>query len=393
MDNIAIEVRGLHKTFGSAPALRDVSLRVRRGEMVALLGASGSGKSTLLRHLNGLHQADAGTESGIQVLGRQVQRDGRIARDIRATRSRVAVVFQQFNLVERLPVMFNVMAGALHRLPLWRGLLRRFPAAEIARAHEAMARVDIARLAWQRASTLSGGQQQRAALSRALVQGAEIILADEPIASLDPEASRKVMQSLADVNRDLGVTVLVSLHQVDFAFAFCPRTIALHEGRIVFDGPTRALTPARLRELYGAQIDELLPTRATSGPEPLPLPEPAFAVVAATSALWFSGAQAQTREVNFGFISTESAANLKSAWQPLLEDLQKSTGLKVNSFFATDYAGVIEAMRFNKIQVAWMGNKSAMEAVDRSNGEIFAKIVAKDGSEGYKSLIITNRDG
>src|SRR6201996_7712408 len=127
-----------------------------------------------------------------------------------------------------------------------------------------MARVGIARLAWQRASTLSGGQQQRAAISRALVQGAEIILADEPIASLDPEASRKGMQSLADVNRGLGVAVLVSLHQVDFAFAFCPRTIALHEGRVVFDGPTRALTPARLRELYGAQIDELLPTRATT---------------------------------------------------------------------------------------------------------------------------------
>jgi phosphonate transport system ATP-binding protein len=146
-------------------------------------------------------------------------------------------------------------------LPLWRGLLRRFPLAELARAQEAMARVGIDRCAWQRASTLSGGQQQRAAISRALVQGAELILADEPIASLDPESSRRVMQSLADVNRDFGVTVLVSLHQVDFAFAFCPRTIALHEGRVVFDGPTRALTPARLRELYGAQFDELLPAR------------------------------------------------------------------------------------------------------------------------------------
>ena len=118
----------------------------------------------------------------------------------------------------------------------------------------------------------------------------------------------------------------------------------------------------------------------------------ALAVLAATSALWFNGAQAQTKEVNFGFISTESSANLKSAWQPLLEDMQKSTGLKINAFFATDYAGVIEAMRFNKVQVAWMGNKSAMEAVDRSSGEIFAKIVAKDGSEGYYGLIIVNKD-
>jgi len=118
----------------------------------------------------------------------------------------------------------------------------------------------------------------------------------------------------------------------------------------------------------------------------------ASAVLAITSAMWSSAAQAQTREVNFGFISTESSANLKSAWQPLLDDLQKSTGIKANAFFVTDYAGVIEAMRFNKVQVAWMGNKSAMEAVDRSNGEIFGKVVTKDGSEGYYSLIIVNKD-
>ena len=279
MDDLAIDVHELCKTFGTAPALRGVSLQVRRGEMVALLGASGSGKSTLLRHLNGLHRADADSDSRIDVLGRRVQQGGRIVRDIRAIRSCVAVVFQQFNLVERLPVMANVLAGALHRLPMWRGLLGRFPTAETARAHEAMARVGITQLAWQRASTLSGGQQQRAAISRALVQGAQIILADEPIASLDPEASRKVMQSLADVNRDLGVTVLVSLHQVDFAFAFCPRTIALHEGRVVFDGPTRALTPARLRELYGSQIGELLPTQAPAGAEPAADSEPVFAGV------------------------------------------------------------------------------------------------------------------
>jgi len=118
-----------------------------------------------------------------------------------------------------------------------------------------------------------------------------------------------------------------------------------------------------------------------------------LAVLAATSALWFGGAQAaETRELNFGFISTESSSNLKGAWQPLLDDLQKATGLKVNAFFATDYAGVIEAMRFNKIQVAWMGNKSAMEAVDRANGEIFGKIVAKDGTEGYYGVIIVNKD-
>lgn len=258
MNTSAIAVRELRKTFGTSVALKDVTLSVARGEMVALLGASGSGKSTLLRHLSGLHAADAGSTSHVEVLGRTVQQGGRLAGDIRAIRSRVAMIFQQFNLVDRLPVMVNVLAGALHRLPMWRGLLRRFPAGELQRAWEALGKVGIDKCAWQRASTLSGGQQQRAAISRALVQGAELVLADEPIASLDPESSRRVMELLAQVNRELGVTVLVSLHQVDYAFAFCPRTIALRAGSVVYDGPTRALTPARLRELYGAQTEELL---------------------------------------------------------------------------------------------------------------------------------------
>ncbi len=258
MNDPAISVRGLRKSFGASVALRDVSLSVRRGEMVALLGASGSGKSTLLRHLSGLHGADAGSHSEVQVLGRTVQRGGRLAADVRRTRTKVAMIFQQFNLVDRLPVMFNVLAGGLHRLPLWRSLLGRFPADELQRAFDALHRVGIAACAWQRASTLSGGQQQRAAISRALVQGAELILADEPIASLDPESSRRVMELLSEVNRELGVTVLVSLHQVDYAFAFCPRTIALRAGEVVYDGPTRALCAARLRELYGSQTEELL---------------------------------------------------------------------------------------------------------------------------------------
>jgi phosphonate transport system substrate-binding protein len=117
-----------------------------------------------------------------------------------------------------------------------------------------------------------------------------------------------------------------------------------------------------------------------------------LAVLAATTALWFPGVHAQTRELNFGFISTEASSNLKASWQPLLEDLQKSTGIKVNAFFASDYAGIIEAMRFNKVQVAWFGNKSAMEAVDRANGEVFAKVVGKDGTEGYYSLLVVNKD-
>ncbi|MGY4827047.1 phosphonate ABC transporter ATP-binding protein [Sphaerotilaceae bacterium SBD11-9] len=274
MADVVIDVVQLRKTFGANTALRDVSLQVERGQMVALLGASGSGKSTLLRHLNGLHRADADSHSAITVLGSVVQQNGRLGGDIRATRTKVAAIFQQFNLVDRLSVMTNVLAGALHRLPLWRGLLGRFPQAELQRAYHALQRVGIERCAWQRASTLSGGQQQRAAISRALVQGAQVILADEPIASLDPESSRRVMELLAEVNREFGVTVLVSLHQIDYAFAYCPRTIALRAGEVVHDGPTHELTPQRLRDLYGTQTDELLAPESAS-PAPEVQPEPA----------------------------------------------------------------------------------------------------------------------
>ena len=257
MTQVAIEVHNLSRTFGGRRALQGVSLSIAPGEMVALLGASGSGKSTLLRHLCGLQRADAAPGSRIQVFGRRVQADGTLARDVRAVRAGVAMIFQQFNLVDRLPVLTNVLAGALHRTPAWRWLLGRFAGQERQRAFDALSRVGIEHCAWQRASTLSGGQQQRAAISRAIVQGAKVILADEPIASLDPETSRRVMALLADVNRERGVTVLVSLHQVDFAFAFCPRTIALHNGSVVYDGPTAMLSTERLRQLYGAASDEL----------------------------------------------------------------------------------------------------------------------------------------
>lgn len=252
----AIRVRSLAKTFGNGrKALDEVSLEVRPGEMVALIGASGSGKSTLLRHLAGLMAADAGR---VEIHGRSVQQDGRIARDIRSVRAGVGFVFQQFNLVDRLPVLVNVLAGTLHRVPAWRSLLRWFSPHEKARAAEALQRVGIADCCHQRASTLSGGQQQRAAIARAMVQGARVILADEPIASLDPESSRRVMDILARVNQEDGCTVVVSLHQVNVAMRYCPRTVALHHGRIVYDGPSAALTPALLRDLYGADADEIL---------------------------------------------------------------------------------------------------------------------------------------
>jgi phosphonate transport system ATP-binding protein len=255
----AIDVRSLSKTFGTGRrALQQVNLMIAPGEMVALIGASGSGKSTLLRHMAGLMTADAGADSSIHVHGKAVQVRGRIARDIRAARAEIGFVFQQFNLVDRLPVIVNVLIGALHRMPLWRTLTRTFTPAETARGIDALRRVGIAECCTQRASTLSGGQQQRAAIARAMVQGARVVLADEPIASLDPEASRKVLDILATLNKEDGCTVVVSLHQVNVAMRWCPRTVALHQGQVVYDGPSSALTPALLRTLYGADADEIL---------------------------------------------------------------------------------------------------------------------------------------
>lgn len=255
MTAAAIEVRELSKRFSSCQALDRVSLSVAPGEMVALIGASGSGKSTLMRHLSGFIAADTGSAS---VFGREIQRDGRIARDIRDIRGGIGFVFQQFNLVSRLPVMTNVLVGLLRRASPWRSLLMRFNVSERQQALEALAAVGMEQTAWQRASTLSGGQQQRAALARCLVQRAKVVLADEPIASLDPESSRKVMELLAVMNRERCCTVLVSLHQVEFAIRYCPRTIALHRGTVVYDGPSSALTPALLSELYGADVQDLL---------------------------------------------------------------------------------------------------------------------------------------
>lgn len=264
----AITVHRLHKTFGARKALSDVSLEIGSGEMVALIGASGSGKSTLLRHVSGLTLGDQG---GIDIDGGMVQRNGRLTRRVRDVRSRTGFVFQQFNLVARLPLITNVMTGLLHRVPLWRSLPGRFTREEMYRGMAALDRVGMLEYAWQRASTLSGGQQQRGAIARTLVQGARTILADEPIASLDPESSRRVMEILAAINREDRCTVVVSLHQVEFARQFCPRTIALREGRVVYDGVSALLTNRKLEDIYGAQAGELFACeRAPSEPAPHP---------------------------------------------------------------------------------------------------------------------------
>jgi phosphonate transport system ATP-binding protein len=254
----AIHVERLSKTFRNGrKALDEIDLRVAPGEMVALIGASGSGKSTLLRHIAGFTVSDA-QPSQISILGRPIQQNGRLVREVRRIRRDIGFVFQQFNLVNRLSVESNVLIGALARLPWWRRVTGRFPSSERALSSAALGEVGIAEHAQERAANLSGGQQQRAALARALVQRARIVLADEPIASLDPESSRRVMDMLRTLNRDHGLTVLVSLHQVDIAMQYCPRTVALRRGKIVYDGASSALTPALLQQLYGDDARELL---------------------------------------------------------------------------------------------------------------------------------------
>jgi phosphonate transport system ATP-binding protein len=251
-----ISVDAVSKTYGARRALDQVSLTVRRGEMVALIGPSGSGKSTLLRALTGLIPIDNGPGS-IAMFGQGVQARGRVSDKVRQVRVRVGVIFQQFNLVGRLTLYSNVALGLLGRVGFWRGLFGLWPEADKAGVMAALDRVGVADYAGQKAATLSGGQQQRGAIARALVQKAEAILADEPVASLDPVSARRVMELLRDLNRDDGLAVVVSLHQVDYAMRYCPRVIALQGGKVVYDGPSAGLDRDKLVQIYGPEIEEV----------------------------------------------------------------------------------------------------------------------------------------
>ncbi|WP_449408974.1 phosphonate ABC transporter ATP-binding protein [Microbacterium maritypicum] len=241
-----IRLDGVTKTFGSTTALKDASLQVARGEIVVLLGLSGSGKSTLLRHLDGLEVPTAGS---VEVLGSQVP--ALKGRALRALRSRVGFIFQQFELVPSLTVLENVLTGSLStvrgpRLGLW-----GYSKASKLRALEHVDRVGLLDRAYQRSDTLSGGQQQRVAIARALMQKPDILLADEPVASLDPESSDQVMALIREIAADEGLTVVCSLHQVDLAISWADRIVGLRHGEIVLDTPTTDLTKAEVMEIYG----------------------------------------------------------------------------------------------------------------------------------------------
>jgi phosphonate transport system ATP-binding protein len=241
-----VELAALTKQFGSTTALDGVSLTVRRGEIVVLLGLSGSGKSTLLRHIDALEQPTSGS---VKVLGETVSTLG--GRRLRALRGGVGFIFQQFELVPSLTVLENVLTGALAtlrgpRLGLW-----SYPKAKKLRALQHLDRVGLLDRAYQRADTLSGGQQQRVAIARALMQNPSILLADEPVASLDPESSDQVMALIREIAAEEGLTVLCSLHQVDLAIAWADRIVGLRHGSVVLDLPAAGLSKAEVMEIYG----------------------------------------------------------------------------------------------------------------------------------------------
>jgi phosphonate transport system ATP-binding protein len=252
----ALSISALTKHFDRKRALNNISLQVQSGEIVALIGPSGSGKSTLLRHLAGLQISDKKIATKIIVNDQVVQQNGKLSSSVRKTRSNIGVIFQQFNLINRLDVITNVLIGGLGTIPRWRGTLGLFNKAEKAQALAALERVGLSEIATQRASTLSGGQQQRVAIARSLMQRATVILADEPIASLDPNSARIVMQSLHDLQKNDGKTVIVTLHQVEYARKYCDRVIGLVDGRIAFDVKVQALTDNVIEQLYGSPKPE-----------------------------------------------------------------------------------------------------------------------------------------
>lgn len=256
MSDAVLSVRNVSKTFGARRALEGVCLEVSPGEMIALIGPSGSGKSTLLRAMTGLVPIDAGA-GRIEAFGDAVQANGRVTDRVRAARVRIGFIFQQFNLVPRLSLFTNVALGSLGRIGFWRGLLGRWPQSVKTSVMAALQRVAVAEYAAQRANTLSGGQQQRGAIARALVQQASVILADEPVASLDPVSARRVMDILSDLNAKDGLTVVVTLHQVDYALRYCRRVIALKAGRLVYDGPPDGLGRERLVDIYGPEFEDV----------------------------------------------------------------------------------------------------------------------------------------
>ena len=247
-----VSVRYPNGTIG----LDEIDLEIPDGQFVVVVGLSGAGKSTLVRSINGLVTPTGGE---LEVSGQRV--DGAKKSALRRLRSKVGMVFQSFNLVTRTSVLNNVLVGRLHATPTWRALLGWYRKADVELAFQALERVGIVEKAYTRASQLSGGQQQRVAIARVLAQQPDVILADEPVASLDPPTANLVMRDLRRINRDLGITTVVNLHFLDLARTYAQRIIGMRGGKIVFDGPPEDADDAVFAEIYGRSLtpEDLLP--------------------------------------------------------------------------------------------------------------------------------------
>jgi phosphonate transport system ATP-binding protein len=240
----------ISRHFGEVAAVSNVSLTIAKGSFVGVVGRSGAGKSTLLRLINRVIEPSRGriTFDDVEVTALE-------GRALRQWRARTAIIFQQFNLIGRLDVLSNVLIGRLIFMPTWRSLLTLWSEDDKAIGLAALEQFDMAALAAQRAEELSGGEQQRVAVVRALVQEPEIILADEPVSSLDPRNARLVMDTLLRINKRFGLTILCNLHSLDLARMYCDRVIGMAAGQVVFDDVPAALTASVARGLYGVESD------------------------------------------------------------------------------------------------------------------------------------------
>jgi phosphonate transport system ATP-binding protein len=247
-----IELQNVSKLYpNGTKGLDNINLHFAKGEFIVIVGLSGAGKSTLLRSINRLHDI---SEGDILIEGQSIT--SAKGKQLRLIRRNIGMIFQSFNLVKRSSVLRNVLAGRVGYHSTLRTITGRFPEKDMNIAFEALDRVNIVEKAYSRADELSGGQQQRVAIARVLAQEAKIILADEPVASLDPLTTKQVMDDLKKINIDLGITTIVNLHYVDLARQYATRIIGLRAGQVVFDGPVEEATDERFAEIYGRPIEE-----------------------------------------------------------------------------------------------------------------------------------------